>query len=163
MYLQLYARIFLPYNINCNPFLWLTITTCICKLLLCKRSSLHNRKYRHSIYVTLLYTKYETWNSYFFICSIHNLYSFKSDLEADGNYFTSISFYNKTCLWQWKNSKSWLEGQRFPSLEILTLKGFELAARNGTGRGQVARRTADKSRRTTSDRHADQILSAIYY
>lgn len=51
----------------------------------------------------------------------------------------------------------------FPSSEILTLKGFELAARNGTGRGQVARRTADKSRRTTSDRHADQILSAIYY
>lgn len=105
MYLQLYATIFLPYNINCNPFLWLTITTCICKLLLCKRSSLHNRKYRHIIYVTLLYTKYATWNSYFFICSIHNLNSFKSHLEADGNYFTSISFYIKTCLRQWKNSK----------------------------------------------------------
>lgn len=71
--------------------------------------------------------------------------------------FTTKRAYNNEKL------KIWLEVQRFPSSEILTLKGFELAARNGTGRGQVARRTADKSRRTTSDRHADQILSAIYY
>lgn len=81
----------------------------------------------------------------------------------DSYYFLNIGFYYKSCLRRFGEIQNILAGGS--TVSFFSNIDFKRIRPGNTQRcrGQVARRTADKSRRTTSDRHADQILSAIYY